>query len=94
MFKNIQEKFKGTSSSFTDILPCAMCFSLRSRYVGNTDYYTRRYQCKDCGAFFRYDKRPVEQGNQYFNETENASAKLQPNNPNVAPAPSKLILPS
>lgn len=74
--------FKGNSNLCDDPLPCPFCQSLKIKYVENTDYYTQRYQCKICKRFFRYDRRPVEQGIVDFR----ASEKLKFNIPNVAPA--------
>lgn len=71
MPKDIDGIFKGFSNSATDLLPCPRCYSLKCKYVENTDYYTRRYQCKDCGQFFRYDKRPVDSDVNEFAEREN-----------------------
>lgn len=78
-------KYKGRSNLCEDPLPCPHCQSFKIKYVENTDYYTQRYQCRDCKRFFRYDRRPVEEGIVDFRESE----KLKFNIPNVAPAKEK-----
>lgn len=54
--------FKGNVSSLSDILPCPRCNSLRSKAAPHPSvpYYERRYQCKDCGQFYRFDARPLD----------------------------------
>lgn len=77
--------FKGISTSVDDILPCPRCYSLRSKAadIPGLPYYERRYQCKDCGQFYRFDSRPVELGPDFV-EKEGLNYK-----PNVASAPEK-----
>ena len=60
--KFLDGSFKGNVSSLDDILPCPRCRSLRNKRAPRPDlvYYETRYQCKDCGQFFRFDNRPTE----------------------------------
>lgn len=54
--------FTGVTYSKSDILPCPRCMSLRIKKALNhmCPPYEKRYECKDCHQFFRYDTRPAE----------------------------------
>ena len=80
MWHNSDGLFTGRTYSKDDILPCPWCMSLsiKKAPAHMCPPYMKRYECKKCHKFFRYDTRPAPDNLHDFKAKEKLTNLILP----------------